>query len=126
METRKRAAVKLVNNIEKWEKPENLKKITDWASTGMTTKCLSGNMGVSTTTLYKWINKSELIKQALEEGVTETVENVENALYLAATEDRNFNAIRFFLVNRAPDRWKDKRENENHNSNLELIQLKIV
>jgi hypothetical protein len=64
-------------------------------------------------TVWENYRKHPEFKTQIEEAelrhAEEQVGHVEDALYRSCVEDRNTTAIIFFLVNRAPARWMDKR-----------------
>jgi hypothetical protein len=119
-----------------WLKPENLLRITNWAANGLTYAEMAQSMGIGERTLYEWIDKYPQISQAIKEGLSLSCQAVENALFRRAsgqcvvtetTECTNANgevttkvvtrklppdtgALVFFLKNRMPDRYADRRE----------------
>lgn len=120
---------------EEWLKPENLLKITNWAANGCTNAELAQNMGITRSTLQDWLTKFQDISDAIKEGRAMAIEAVENALFRRAsgqctvketTEFTNADgevtvkvvtkelppdtgALVFFLKNRMPDRYSDRR-----------------
>lgn len=68
-------------------------------------------MGISESTLYDWKNRFPDISEALKKGKEVVDFEVENAL-LKNAMDGNVTAQIFWLKNRRPDKWKDKREEE--------------
>ena len=68
-------------------------------------------MGVSRDAFCDWRKKSSLIVDALKKGEEDAIDKVENALFSAACSG-NITAQIFFLKNRRPDAWKDKRDTE--------------
>ncbi|RLF66396.1 MAG: hypothetical protein DRN30_02215 [Thermoplasmata archaeon] len=60
----------------------------------------------SRTTVYKWMKRNKRFKKALDEIDQSFVEFVESKLFQKISEG-NLQAIKFFLINRAPDRWRD-------------------
>lgn len=118
-----------------WEKPENLLKITNWAANGCTLEEIARNMGIRRETLGLWNRNRPLISNAVKEGRQMAIEAVENALFRRAagqctvTETVEFTdaegktttkvvtkelppdtgALVFFLKNRIPDRYSDRR-----------------
>ena len=118
-----------------WEKPENLLKITNWAANGCTLDEIARNMGIARSTLQDWLTKRSDISGAIKEGRQMAIEAVENALFRRAsgqcsvTETTEFTdangktttkvivkelppdtaALIFFLKNRIPDKYSDRR-----------------
>lgn len=63
-----------------WITPEGLLKIEGWARDGLTDEQISRNMGIGTTTLYRWKDEFEEIREALKRGKEVVDREVENAL----------------------------------------------
>lgn len=122
---------------KKWLDDDNLIKITAWARDGLTEEQISHNMGISLTTLKEWKKKYQAIATALKKGKEVIDFEVENALlkralgYETSEEKiviRDFDgkvfkektitkksvppdttAQIFWLKNRKPDYWRDKK-----------------
>ena len=99
------------NGYEDWETPEQIAKIEAWAAEGLTKAEIAHNMGISRSAFVNWRSKSRDIENAIKRGEDSAVDKVENALFSAACSG-NITAQIFFLKNKRPDAWKDKRENE--------------
>ena len=111
--------------IYKWEQPDNLFLIQGWKRNGLTDEQIAKNIGIGTRTLYDWRDKSPQITQALKRGKIHADFMVENALYKKALEG-NVTAQIFWLKNRKPEDWKDRRETEvTGNLNLANTALEI-
>lgn len=116
-----------------WLTPEGLLKIEGWARDGLTDEQISRNMGIGTTTLYRWKDEFEEIRETLKRGKEVVDRQVENALLKRAIgyeyeevkekfEDGvitertvtkkevvpDTTAQIFWLKNRKPDKWRDK------------------
>lgn len=116
-----------------WLTPEGLLKIEGWARDGLTDEQISRNMGIGTTTLYRWKDEFEEIRETLKRGKEVVDRQVENALMKRALgyeyeevkekfEDGvitertvtkkevvpDTTAQIFWLKNRKPDKWRDK------------------
>ena len=116
-----------------WLTPEGLLKIEGWARDGLTDEQISRNMGIGTTTLYRWKDEFEEIRESLKRGKEVVDRQVENALLKRALgyeyeevkekfEDGviterivtkkevvpDTTAQIFWLKNRKPDKWRDK------------------
>lgn len=63
-----------------WLMPEGLLKIEGWARDGLTDEQISRNMGIGTTTLYRWKDEFEEIRESLKRGKEVVDRQVENAL----------------------------------------------
>lgn len=122
---------RVTQRIEDWTTPERLALINGWARDGLTNEQIAENMGVVRDTLYRWAKKSSDISDALKTGKDIADRQVENALFKSATgfyyeEDavtQYGDVVRvqkyqkpsttsqiFWLKNRKPEHWRDKRE----------------
>lgn len=121
---------------QNWIEPEGLLKIEGWARDGLTNEQIAGNMGISRETLNQWSKKYPDISDALKKGKEVVDRQVENALLKRAlgykyeeiktekTEEGkkvtvtvkevvpDTTAQIFWLKNRKPDQWRDKRDIE--------------
>ena len=100
---------------EYWLTPEGLTRLEGWARDGLTDEQISGNMGIGYSTLQTWKSKYQDIQDTLKKGKEVVDYEVENALLKNAL-DGNITAQIFWLKNRKPDKWKDKREDEQQES----------
>lgn len=123
---------------KKWLEPEGLLKIEGWARDGLTDEQIAYNMGISVKTLYNWKQEYLPILQALKRGKDVVDRQVENALlkralgydYIETREEVEGGAVTkriitkkhvnpdttaqiFWLKNRKPDVWRDKRDVNN-------------
>lgn len=105
---------------EYWLTAEGLTKLEGWARDGLTDKQIASNMGVSEATLYNWKKSHLEILEALKRGKEVIDYQVENALLKNALEG-NITAQIFWLKNRKPDKWKDKRDDEQKESEKPVI-----
>lgn len=99
------------NGYTDWENEEGLAKIEAWAGEGLTKAEIAHNCGVSRNAFCEWRKKSPCIEGAIKRGEEAAIDLVENALFSAACSG-NITAQIFFLKNRRPDLWKDKRDTE--------------
>lgn len=118
-------------SIDDWLTKENLIRIQGWARDGLSNEQIAYNMGISDRTLYKWQKKNVQFKQVLKVGKDTADRQVENALFKSAlgyeykeevvTNDgrvvtvtkhkpANTTSQIFWLKNRKPEKWRDKRE----------------
>lgn len=65
--------------------------------------------GIDPRTFYRWRKKYKEVEELYEMALDSRVQIVEDSLFKRAVEG-NVTAIIFFLMNRAPDRWKDRHE----------------
>jgi hypothetical protein len=123
---------------QEWLTEEGKVRLQGWARDGLSDEQLAEKMGICTSTFYAWKNKYPEISEALKEGKDVADRKVENALYKRAcgfeyeevtTERDEINgkmitkrvtkfyppdptSMIFWLKNRKPDEWRDKRETE--------------
>lgn len=118
---------------EYWLTHEGLIKVEGWARDGLTEEQIASNMGITRETLRVWKNKYSVISVTLKRGKEVVDYEVENALLKKALgykvkEQKALNDGRiieierevpgdvtaqiFWLKNRRPEAWKDKREDE--------------
>ncbi|MDY3118195.1 MAG: helix-turn-helix domain-containing protein [Peptoniphilus sp.] len=125
---------------QEWLEPGSLVLLEGWARDGLTDEQLAKNMGIATGTLYAWKKKYKEIDEALKKGKEVADYEVENAMHKSATgyfveETKTYiNEVEgvktrrvetykrwiapntaaqiFWLKNRRPDKWREKREEE--------------
>lgn len=116
---------------EYWLTPEGLIKLEGWARDGLTDDQIAKNIGINRDTLYRWKKAHSDISDALKRGKEVIDRQVENALLkraLGYTYDEvtfedgvevkrvrkqvvpDTTAQIFWLKNRKPEDWRDKRE----------------
>ena len=120
-----------------WITEEGLLKIEGWARDGLTDEQIANNIGIRRPTLYDWKNKYPDISDALKKGKEVIDRQVENALlkralgyeYIETTKELtdlgltvtkqvtkqvspDTTAQIFWLKNRKPKEWRDKKETE--------------
>jgi hypothetical protein len=116
-----------------WITEEGLLKIEGWARDGLTDDQIAHNIGIATSTLYHWKNKYLEISESLKRGKEVIDRQVENALlkralgyqydevtYEFGEETKRVTkevhpdttAQIFWLKNRKPNEWRDKKETE--------------
>ena len=84
-------------------------KVESLASQGLTAKQIAHCLGIGRTTLYNHKNKNVNIRDAIKRGRAKGLSDVSNALFECAT-DGNVTAQIFYLKNRSPEEWRDRRE----------------
>lgn len=120
-----------------WLTEEGLIKIEGWARDGLIDKQIAQNIGVSERTFTDWKKKFSSISSALKKGKEVVDRQVENALFKSATDYEytevteeltekgmeitkkvtkqvapNPVAAIFWLKNRKPDEWRDRKETQ--------------
>lgn len=121
----------------KWLQKENLILLKSWAMDGLTDEQIADRMDISRTTLYDWKRKYPDISDALKRGKDVYDGEAEQALFKSGlgyyveevetyiTETNgvqtkkikknkkwipsNVTALIFWLKNRKPDKWKDRK-----------------
>lgn len=94
---------------KKWLEPDNILRLQAWARDGLSDEQIAHNMGITPSTLYEWKKKYPEISEALKKGKEVADIEVENALHELALSG-NITAIIFWLKNRMPEKWRDKRD----------------
>lgn len=110
-------------SITDWGTVEKLQLLEEWSTQGLYIKEIAAKMGISVTTVYDWMNKNPKIAAAIKKGRDKSIDMVENALFKSAING-NVTAMIFYLKNRAPERYKDRVDN-NINTDIKDIKLKI-
>jgi hypothetical protein len=96
---------------EYWKSDDGLLLIEGWARDGLTDEQIAGNMGITVSTLYEWKKKYSEISEALKKTKEVVDREVENALYKKALSG-DTTALIFWLKNRRPNDWRDRRETQ--------------
>lgn len=94
---------------QEWIEPDGLLLLEGWARDGLTDEQIAHNMGIGARTLYEWKNAFPQIAQTLKKTKEVVDRQVENALFKKAIEG-DTTAMIFWLKNRRPNDWRDKRE----------------
>lgn len=138
---------------DEWLTDEGLLKIEGWARDGLTDEQIAHNMGIVPSTFYEWKKKYSELSEVLKKGKEVVDRLVENALlkralgyeYDEVTKELTDDGMKitktvrkqvnpdttaqiFWLKNRKPDDWRDKREtkiniNTNDLSDEEINEL---
>ncbi|MCD5183868.1 helix-turn-helix domain-containing protein [Enterococcus gallinarum] len=120
-----------------WLTEEGLLKIEGWARDGLTDKQVAHNMNIAESTFHEWKKKYSVLSESLKKGKEVVDRQVENALLKRAlgyefketTQELTEDGMRvtkvitkqqapdttaqiFWLKNRKPDEWRDKKETE--------------
>ena len=84
-------------------------KVEALAAQGLTMKQIALSLGIARSTLYENGKKNPDISDAIKKGRAKGLATISNALFQAA-EGGNITAQIFYLKNRCPDKWKDRRD----------------
>ena len=120
-----------------WVTEEGLIKIGGWAKDGLTDEQIAQNIGISRSTLNEWKKRFPDIKDTIKRGKEVVDRQVENALFKSAvgyeyteiTKELTDSGMKvtkrvtkqmapnptsaiFWLKNRKPDEWRDKKETQ--------------
>ncbi|WP_332869675.1 transposase [Clostridioides difficile] len=130
---------------EYWITEEGLIKIEGWARDGLIDEQIASKMNIAPSTLYDWKKKYSEISESLKKGKEVIDRQVENALlkralgyeYDEITYEEGQETKRvtkhvvpdttaqiFWLKNRKPVEWRDKRDIE-HSGNISNITIKV-
>lgn len=99
----------------KWEViKDKLILVEGWAREGLNNEQIAKNLGINPDTLYQYQKKYPEFSETLKKGKEIVDYEVENALLKNALEG-NVTAQIYWLNNRKPKQWKNKRENTENN-----------
>ena len=109
---------------EYWISEDGLILIEGWARDGLTNEQIAHNIGISRETLNVWTKKYSDISDALKKSKDVVDRQVENALFKKACEG-DTTAMIFWLKNRRPNDWRDKRETQ-LSGNVQTVPDRLV
>lgn len=96
-------------------------------SDGYSTKAFAGSIGVSLSTVYKWIEEYPEFSEAVKAGQAAGAMWWERALrQVASSGDGNASAAIFGVKNRSQEEWKDKHDYEHTSPDGSMSPTKIV
>lgn len=107
----------------KWDNvKDKLILVEGWARDGLTNEQIAENLGINPDTLYKYKKEHPEFSESLKKGKEIVDYEVENALLKSALNG-NVTAQIYWLNNRKPKQWKNKRnDEENNNENLNKVE----
>lgn len=109
----------------KWEvTPEVLEKVEALAAQGLTQDQIARSMGISPDTLYERKKDNAEFSEAIKAGQAKGIATITNSLFKAAKAG-NITAQIFYLKNRAPKDWMDRKaiEHSGHISDQSAEEL---
>jgi len=86
-------------------------KVEALAAQGLTVDEVAACLGVSRSTLYNRMGSEVDVLDALKRGRAKGMATITNALFQSA-KGGNTTAQIFYLKNRGPDEWRDRRQHE--------------
>ena len=86
-------------------------KVETFAAQGLTMDQIASCIGVSTSTLYNRMGSEVEVLEAIKRGRAKGIATVSNALFQSA-KGGNVTAQIFYLKNRQPEEWRDRRDHE--------------
>ena len=90
-------------------KPIDSAKVEQLAAQGLTVKQIASCLNCSRTTLYERMGSKQDVADAIKRGRAKGIGTVTNSLFKSANSG-NITAQIFYLKNRQPEEWKDRRE----------------
>lgn len=90
--------------------PLNIEQIEILAGFGLTDEEIARTLGVCRDTIATRKKRDLKLREALQSGKAKADMNVIKGLYTRATQGNDTTAAIFWLKNRQPDRWRDRRE----------------
>ena len=102
---------------------EKFPLIEGWAKEGLTDEQISRNLGISKVTFYKYKASCSELNELLKRSKEVVDYEVENALYKSAIGG-NVSAMIFWLKNRRPDKWRDRKEANEIELQAKELELK--
>ena len=97
-----------------------LELIEGWAMDGLTDEQIANKLGIGTSSFYDYKNKYSEFSEALKKGKDIIDYQVEKALLNKALKG-DTTAIIFWLKNRRPDKWRDRKEH----SEIDIAQKEL-
>lgn len=107
----------------KWNKvKDKLVLVEGWARDGLTDEQIANNLGIATSTFYEYKKNYVEFSETLKKGKEIVDYEVENALLKSALSG-NVTAQIYWLNNRKPRQWRNKRnDEENSSENLNKVE----
>ena len=97
-------------------------KVEQFAAQGMTVKQIADCCDVSRSYFYDQMKKVPDVKDAIKRGRSKGIGVVTNSLFQSA-KGGNVTAQIFYLKNRQPDKWRDRRQHEHSGADGKPIEI---
>lgn len=108
--------------MSKWnDVKDKLILVEGWAREGLTNEQIADNLGINQDTFYTYKKKYSEFSEALKKGKEIVDFEVENALLKSALSG-NVTAQIYWLNNRKPKYWKNKRNDETNNDEISKVE----
>ena len=101
---------------------EQLDEVEKLAASGCTKKEIAHSLGISYSTFFVKEQEYPELLESFEVGRSKGTATASRVL-MELVEEKHFPAVRFFLVNRAEDRWSDNPGDKKGNSGEEMEAL---
>jgi hypothetical protein len=102
--------------------PEIIAKCEGLAAQGLTMEQIASVLGMGCSTLYEKQNEYPELLEAIKRGRHKGVATISNALFQKAKAGDN-TAMIFYLKNRSPEEWRDRREHEHSGSKENPVEI---
>lgn len=94
---------------------------------GYSTKAFAGHIGVSLSTVYKWMDEHEEFSESVKAAQAAGAMWWEKTLrQVASTGDGNASAAIFGVKNRSQEEWKDKHDFDHSSSDGSMKPTQII
>ena len=86
-------------------------KVETFAAQGLTMDQIADCLGIGRSTLYERMGSEADVSDAIKRGRAKGIATISNALFQSG-KSGNVTAQIFYLKNRQPEEWKDRRETQ--------------
>ena len=100
----------------------NPAKVEAFAAQGLSVKQIARCLNIGRSTLYDRMGGKSEVLDAIKRGRAKGIGTITNALFQSA-KGGNITAQIFYLKNRQPDEWRDRREYEHTGKDGKPIEL---
>ncbi len=100
-------------------------KVEKLAAQGLTVKQIADCLDVGRTTMYTNMGGKRELRDAIKRGRAKGIGTITNSLFTSA-KGGNVTAQIFYLKNRQPDKWRDRRDHEVTGKGGKPIDMKWI